>query len=231
MSLAVRLTLPAQLSRGCAYGRCAYCTYPATEGAYRDLSSASAEGVVAEAIRRGAHVSFKDSPLTSPLLRRAGDLVRGRVSWSGCTKLNPTLDVATLRTFARQGCRTLEIGLEPLLEDAQMLIEKRQSKSLFVRTLDATADAGIALVVNYMTGFPGIDAEEERQCFEVVHDLLARRHGRLDAKVEHNRFELERRAPFAEALPEGVTVTGRHPWSSLLDWSDAPARRSLRVLP
>lgn len=225
-----RLTLPAQLSRGCAYGRCAYCTYPATEGAFRELDCASAEGVIAEAIRRGAHVSFKDSLLTSPLLRRAGELVRGRVSWSGCTKLNPALDATMLRTLARQGCRTLEIGLETLVEDAQMLIDKRQSKSLFVRTIDAAAHAGIALVVNYMTGFPGVDVEVEGNCFEVVQDLLAHRHGRLVAKIEHNRFELERRAPFAAELPEGVTVTGSHPWSSLLDWSYAPSRRSLRVL-
>ena len=226
-----RLTLPAQLSRGCAYGRCAYCTYPATEGAYRELHSASAEGVIADAIRRGARVSFKDSLLTSKLLLRAGELARGRVLWSGCTKLNPALDATMLRTLASQGCRTLEVGLETLLEDAQMLIEKRQSKSLFVRTLDAAADAGIALVVNYMTGFPGVSVAEEAQCFELVRDLIVSRHGRLVAKIEHNRFELERRAPFASALPAGVTITGSHPWSSLLDWSYTPSRRALKVMP
>ncbi len=224
-----RLTLPAQISRGCAYGRCAFCPYPTTEGPYRELHTASAEGVIAEAIRRDANVSFKDSLLTAPLLRKVGRMVDGRLSWSGCTKLSPSLDVAMLMDLASQGCRTLEIGLETLLDEAQVLVDKRQSGDLFLRTLDAANDAGVALVINYMTGFPGVDPSEEARCLATVANEVSARVS-LIAKIEHNHFELERGAPLSQRPPVGVRITGRWPWSSVLGWSYAPALGSLRVV-
>jgi radical SAM superfamily enzyme YgiQ (UPF0313 family) len=59
-----RLTLPAQSTRGCAFGRCAFCTYPAIEGAARKLDLNEIHEVVMEAVRRRAAVSFKDSLVT-----------------------------------------------------------------------------------------------------------------------------------------------------------------------
>lgn len=223
-----RLTLPTQLSRGCAYGRCAFCTYPATEGPYRDLAVTSAQGVIDEAIRRGAYVSFKDSLLTPPLLRQAGHLVDGRTAWSGCTKLSPALDAAMLKELASQGCRTLEIGLETLLDDAQVLVDKRQSRVLFLRTLEAADVADVSLVINYMTGFPGVDRVEEERCLGAVTQAVAARPS-LVAKIEHNRFELERGAPLAKSLPGGVEVTQRWPWSSVLEWSYTAPRATHRL--
>lgn len=226
------LTLPTQLSRGCAYGRCRYCTYPKIEGGYAALDPASARAVIDEAVVRDARVSFKDSLLTLPMLRAAADLARGRVLWSGCTKLAWGLDASTLRSLGAGGCHTLEIGLETLVEGAQALVDKRQSRPLFVRTLDAAAEAGIVLVVNYMTGFPGVAEEDEAQGLADLEALLSERAGRLVARVEHNRFELERLSPLASCPPPGLTVTGGWPWSSVLSWSFRGAsRRSLKVLP
>ena len=64
-----RLTLPVQSSRGCAYGRCAFCTYPAIEGTARKLDLEPVREVVLEAERLGASVSFKDSLATLDRLR------------------------------------------------------------------------------------------------------------------------------------------------------------------
>ena len=51
----------------------------------------------------------------------------------------------------------------------------------------------------------------------------------LVAKIEHNRFELERGAPLTKSLPAGVEVTQRWPWSSVLEWRYT-APRALRRL-
>jgi hypothetical protein len=231
LPLGARLTLPAQRSRGCAYGRCEFCTYPAIEGASRTLSLDSVRAVLTEALRRGAAISFKDSLMTRPLLREVAQIIAGRVRWSACTKLTLALDAAMLRELARGGCRTLEIGLETLDEKAQHLIEKRQSYTLFQRTLDAAAGTGIALVVNYMTGFPGVSEADERGWLDAVHRELQAR-PTLRAKVEHNHFELERLAPIARSRPRGLQVIAAWPWSSVLDWCwEAPgAPRCLPVV-
>jgi hypothetical protein len=159
-------------------------------------------------------------------------MVRGRVLWSACTKLAPGLNPEMLRSLAAGGCHTLEIGLETLVEGAQELVDKRQSRPLFVSTLDAAAEAGIALVVNYMTGFPGVDETDEALGLADVASLLAARGGRLVACVEHNRFELERLAPLASDPPRGLSVVDEWPWSTVLAWTyQTPApRRSLAVV-
>lgn len=84
------LTLPAQTGRGCAYGRCTFCTYPAIEGEVVDLGLGMLEHVVQEASRRDATVAIKDSLLLPSRLEQVANLVAGRVPWAGCTKLGST---------------------------------------------------------------------------------------------------------------------------------------------
>ena len=224
--------IPAQLSRGCAYGKCTFCTYPSTEGAFRSLAASGAEASVRLAVTLGAEVSFKDSLLTSPLLKVAASLCIGRARWSGCTKLSRSL-VDLMPTLARSGCSTLELGLETLSENAQRLIDKRQSVGLLRDVLDAAAAHGVALVVNVITGFPGED--DDSQWLSLLAEEIARRSPRLTVKVERNKFQLERRAPMAERPPFGLRVTGAWPWSSVLAWemdvSPRGAARRLEVLP
>lgn len=226
------LTLPAQRSRGCVYGKCQFCTYPTIEGRFRALDGEPAAAVVAEAVRRGARVSFKDSLLTVPLLNELAEMIHGRVRWSACTKLSRALDAMTLRALAAGGCATLEIGLETLAEDAQLLIRKRQPPRLLLDTLDAMEATGIGVIINYMTGFPGVDPGAEQHGLAVLEEEIAARPG-LVVKVEHNRFELERLAPLAHTPPRGLRVSGSWPWSSVLawTWTSAVAPRRLDVVP
>lgn len=219
-----RLTLPAQASRGCSYGRCEFCTYPTIEGAYRPLEQSVVEPVVTEAAMRGANVAFKDSLIVPNRLKALADQIAGRVRWSACTKLHPSLDVNRLRRLAEGGCDTLEIGLETIDPEQQRVIEKKQSKELFVRVLDAAGDAGVGLVVNYMTGFPRQSRREAALDLEWVREQLARQPG-LRAIVEHNDFQLERLSPMARS-PEahGIEVTRQWPWASVLGWRLAPSR-------
>lgn len=214
-----RLTLPAQASRGCIYGRCAFCTYPTIEGDYRILDERLVEPIVQLAAERGATVAFKDSLVTPQRLATLAARIGGRVRWSACTKLSSSLDTAALRRLAAGGCDTLEIGLETIDAESQRLIGKRQSLALFQRTLDAAREADVGLVVNYITEFPGTtSAEGQAELSRVLDEVNARRPG-LRVFVEHNTFQLERLSAMGRS-PEafGLRVTGEWPWSSVLRW-------------
>lgn len=225
-----RLTLPAQASRGCSYGRCAFCTYPSIEGAYRELEEAVVEPVVRQAAALGANVAFKDSLLLAKRLDGLAARIEGRVRWSACTKLHRALDRDLLRRLAAGGCDTLEIGLETIDPEGQQRISKRQSKALFLGVLDAAAEAGVGLVVNYITGFPGEDVAAGFRDLGWVEEQLALRRPGLRAVLEHNGFQLERLSPMAQR-PEafGVRVIGEWPWATVLGWEAAPVRRAARL--
>ncbi len=212
------LTLPAQASRGCAYARCAFCTYPAVEGRYRQVSGGSWRPVVEQAVALAARVSFKDSLLVPTLLVDIAHAIAGRTSWSACTKLHPGLDRTMLASLAASGLGTLEVGLETIHPLAQALVDKQQAPKLLASLLDAATATGVSIVVNAMTGFPHIDPREEEEALATVEQAIRCRPG-LAARLEHHRFELERRSPMG-LNPDryGIEVVGAWPWSSVLDW-------------
>jgi hypothetical protein len=212
------LTLPVQASRGCAYGKCSFCTYPKIEGKHRKLDISGLESVIALAAEREAVLSFKDSLLVLNQLGAIADMIRGRVMWSACTKLHPNLNLQTLKRLHSEGLRTLEVGLETLDEASQVLINKPQSREVLTGFLDAAAEAGVAIVINYMTGLPGADAVQEEHWLGVVREEVAAR-PRLKAMIEHNTFQLEMISPMGLAPKDyGIEVVRSWPWSSLLEF-------------
>jgi radical SAM superfamily enzyme len=112
----------------------------------------------------------------------------------------------------------LEIGLETLDEGSQDLINKQQSLGLFRDFLDASAAAGVAVVINYMTGLPGADPGEEQRWLEVVRAEVSARPS-LQAVVEHNVFQLEMLSPMGrDPRRYGIEVVSQWPWSSLMEF-------------
>ena len=212
------LTLPVQASRGCAYGKCAFCTYPKIEGKHRKLDIEGLEPVIKLAAEREAVLSFKDSLLVLNQLLMIGDMIKGRVMWSACTKLHPNLNVQTMKRLYAEGLRTLEVGLETLDEASQELINKPQKPEVLTSFLDAAAESGIAVVINYMTDLPGADAVQEAYWLKVVRDEVASR-PHLNAMIEHNTFQLEMISPMgSNPQAYGIEVLRSWPWSSLLEF-------------
>ena len=145
-------------------------------------------------------------------------MIKGRVLWSACTKLHDSFNRETMRRLYGEGLRTLEIGLETLDETSQGIINKPQSPALLRSFLDAAADAGVAIVINYLTGLPGADAREEQHWLQVVRDEVAARPA-LKAMIEHNTFQLEMLSPMgSNPSAYGIEVVRRWPWSSLLEF-------------
>lgn len=227
---APRLTLPVQLSRGCAYGRCAYCTYPAIEGGYRPLSWHPLEAVVRRAVRVGADVAIKDAYVTPPRLAEIAERVDGRVRWAACTRLVPRIGRERLAGWVDAGLGTLEIGVESF--DAQTLrwMDKRQTPAAVDDLLEDAAGLDLHLVLNVMFGFPGQHRDEaEAEAVRLTRTLPAR-FPDTRMSLEINLLEVERRSRLARD-PErfGIRLGARWPWSSIVEW-EAPSWRSAFVL-
>ncbi len=215
-----RIAIPAQASRGCPYGRCAYCTYPAIEGEYGELPWDVISRVIAEADRLGATLSFKDSLILPDRLAEIATLVDGRVPWSACTKLHPRLaDGAFLRRLRDAGLRTLEVGAETFDGERQKEIEKEQSLELFARVCRAVEAAGVSLVVNLIAGFPGEDPRARAASLGAVRAIIGS--GERPVKLHESRFQLERLSKMGRSPDRyGMRVVRAWPWASVLAWAE-----------
>lgn len=219
-----RLSLPAWTGRGCAYGKCAFCTYPAVEGAVVDAGLDPLDAAVEAAIASRADVSLKDALVLHPRLDAVARRIGGRVRWSACTRIVPAPSRERLHTWVRGGLRTLELGVESLNPETLRQLDKRQPLRLLDAWLTAAADLDVVLVLNAMFGFPNQDPAD------VIHQLgqfeaLRASYPRTRFVVEKHWFQLERRAPMARAPSEfGIDGVRSWPWASVLGWN-APAWR------
>lgn len=222
-----RLTVPAQYSRGCAFGRCRFCTYPAVEGVYRTLEGKNLAAALRVAERSAAVLSLKDSLVVPDRLEEVGERIAGRAEWSACTKLHRRLDTKLMKKLWASGCRTLELGVETFVASSQGRIDKPQNREVFLGVIDAAAAAGVALVLNCITGFPGEDESEAKDGLEWTRQQLAARSRSLRWLLEHNRFQLERLAPMRQDAD--VEVVQSWPWASVLAWRSIGAKRGVEV--
>jgi radical SAM superfamily enzyme YgiQ (UPF0313 family) len=216
------LTLPAQSSVGCAYGRCRFCTYPAIEPKPSRFNlDKSIGGVVDLASELGASVSIKDSLATTTRLLEIGDHIADKVPWSACTKLSSRLDRDVLAKLQRGGLATLEVGLESLLEETQKRIDKIQSVALFESFVsDVATTPDLTLIVNYMVGFPWEDEHLAQAKMHEAQSILDKYLGKGRVQIELNLFELERLATMAK-FPElyGIESIRAWPWASVLEYT------------
>lgn len=225
-----RLTLPVQTVRGCAYGRCAFCTYPAVEGLQRRVSDAAVAGAVERALAAGAEIAIRDALATPGRLEFVAGLVRGRVRFAATTRVVPRLGRSRLASLVRGGLRTLELGIEASDAEVLKLMAKAQSVELVEQWLGDAEGLDLHLVINVMFGFPGQtrgQALDSRRYFDLE---LPRRFPRTRFSIERNLLQLERRAPMA-ARPDafGVEVLGSWPWSSVLAWNAPTWRTHLQL--
>jgi hypothetical protein len=222
-----RVALPLQTGRGCGYGRCAFCTYPAVEGFCQGWPARVVDGALDEAIATGVGtVSVKDSLMTVPAMRRFAAAVQGRspgLEWSATTKITASLDRATLVGLHAAGCRTLEFGVEAIHPHLQHTIEKHQDLALTERVLADCVAVGIAPVVNLLYGLPGERLDEARAQLAWWLSWRDRSGGRVYGS--HNLVEVNRRSPFAsEPARYGIELGSVGPWAFSYCWN-APAWR------
>jgi radical SAM superfamily enzyme YgiQ (UPF0313 family) len=204
--LAPARVLPVWASRGCYWGRCAFCNVGYGESRHFDEQRAGcvAKEMVALAARHDTrYLFFADEALSPRMLKSlSAELIRrgADLDWACCARFEPGLNRELLRQARQAGCRMLLYGLESGSQRVLDRMHKGTKLSTAARILREGAEAGIWNHIFFFFGFPG---ETERDALETIRFFQANR--RAVHSVCTGTFLLEKDADVA-AHPERYEI-------------------------
>jgi Radical SAM superfamily len=217
-----RSIIPYYATKGCAYGRCAYCSDPAYSSArMRDpiLAASQIEALVNR--YKPQTLMFVDSyihpkylePLALELIRR-----EVKIHWLTQTRLDRFLTTERLQIFAESGCDELWFGMETINPRMIRLIRKGSKREIIVRILEDCCRNKIKVTLNCMIGFPTETEQEASDTVDFINELN-HLYPDLVFKCNAGFVFVPRIAAFGKE-PEkfGITVVGEMEWSPRLEW-------------
>lgn len=173
--LAPEVVLPYDLTRGCWWGRCAFCHYGlATEGtaSYRERDLGTAISQIDDlASRHGCRVFYLSHDSVAPktllaLARAHSDgTATGRRCWRWATDLRPDryLTEDRCRELAEGGGLAVALGVESGSPRVLRLIDKGVGTEDVAAAIRRLAAAGFAVEAMTFSGFPSETSAEARQ--------------------------------------------------------------------
>jgi hypothetical protein len=209
--LAPDLVLPVWASRGCYWGRCAFCNVGYGESRHFDELQAErvAEEMVALCEAYGAKdFFFVDEALSPRMLKTlSSQLIEmgACFNWATCVRFEPSIDAELLRLMRRAGCRFLSFGMESGSQHVLDLMDKGTRVEAMERILQDSAAAGIWNHTFLFFGFPGETEEDARETIEFfqanrgfIHSIsssvfLLERHAR--AWADPQAYDIRRIVP------------------------------------
>ena len=197
------LCLPLQASRGCYWGRCAFCSYAdCYSGPYRAMQPAEVARMAEEFRHRlgSEQYQFVDDCASPAFLAGFAAAVsrRGlRVTWSACVRFEQQFDADLLGRLAEAGCRRLTFGLETAGQRLLDAVRKGTRAAKYLPILRACKAAGIATHLNWIAGLPGETPAELEETVRFLTD-----HADLYAYQFGHLFTLEPGSPFARSPGE-----------------------------
>jgi anaerobic magnesium-protoporphyrin IX monomethyl ester cyclase len=171
--------LPVSASRGCYWGRCAFCNVGYGESRHFDERNAErvADEMTSLAARHDArHFFFADEALSPRMLKSlSADLIRrgADLDWACCARFEPGIDADLLRQMRRAGCRMVLYGLESGSQRVLDRMHKGTQLATAERILREGAEAGLWNHIFFFFGFPG---ETEQDAQETIRFFRASRH-------------------------------------------------------
>ncbi|MFN2131091.1 MAG: B12-binding domain-containing radical SAM protein [Anaerolineae bacterium] len=166
--LAPELVLPVSASRGCYWGRCAFCNVGYGESCHFDEQRADrvAEEMLTLSEAYGTHrFFFADEALSPRMLKGlSARLIEAsaQVDWACCARFEPGISEELLRQMRQAGCRMVLYGLESGSQRTLDRMDKGTRLATAQRVLEQGAEAGIWNHIFFFFGFPG-ETEEEAQ--------------------------------------------------------------------
>jgi len=177
------LSLPLYSSKGCTWGRCAFCSVNFLRYRERDAATFYEDAVRIARSTGVSQLQLVDEDVHPERLRQFAELALGypteRLEWMIQTRFYPKLDRELLTAAAAGGFRTIEFGLESTDKKTLKRIRKGISLAHVERIVRDCADLGIRVILNFMIGFPWEDETHGQQALAFVEDLL-HRHPTLD---------------------------------------------------
>jgi anaerobic magnesium-protoporphyrin IX monomethyl ester cyclase len=220
--LAPEMVLPMQTSRGCYWGRCAFCSH---SHLYRGRFERKEGGKVVSEMRSlsrrfGArHFYFTDECIPPVAAAQIADNLRReatRFVWCGEMRLERSLDPAVIAGLARGGARMLMFGLESASRRVLGRMEKGTDPEDASTILQACHSNGIRAVVMLFIGFPG---ETREEADETLRFLLE--HRPFIRHIAATRFILEHQAPvYRRAAEFGIDPVPNPPEEDLKTFSE-----------
>jgi anaerobic magnesium-protoporphyrin IX monomethyl ester cyclase len=197
--LAPELVLPVWASRGCYWGRCAFCNVGYGESCH--FHEQRPERVAVEMLSLSEAYGtrrffFADEALSPRMLKGlSAHLIEAgaHLDWACCARFEPGIHEGLLRQMRQAGCRMVLYGLESGSQRVLDRMDKGTQLATAQRILEQGAEAGIWNHIFFFFGFPG-ETDEEAQ--ETIEFFAANRH--ILHSVCTGTFLLERLARVAE---------------------------------
>jgi hypothetical protein len=197
--LAPERVLPISASRGCYWGRCAFCNVGYGESC--TFSERRADQVADEMMTLSRehdtrHLFFADEALSPRMLKRlSARLIEARADlfWACCARFEPALDAELLVQMRQAGCRTVLFGLESGSQRVLDRMNKGTRLETARRILKDGAQAGLWNHIFFFFGFPG---ETEQEARETIRFFWSQRN--VVHSVCTGTFLLERHAHVSE---------------------------------
>jgi anaerobic magnesium-protoporphyrin IX monomethyl ester cyclase len=220
--LSPRLVLPFDPTRGCYWGRCAFCHYglcAAGTAPYRERPPAAAAAALARlADRHGTRFFYLSQdairPATLAALGRAVTDAGLEARFGTDLRPEPTLTAARCRDLAQAGLRAAALGLESGDERVLALIDKGITVAAATGAVHALRGAGVAVEAMVLTGFPTETPAERRATLRLLATLqpalslfMVSEHGlTAGARVAREPARYGLRAVFSVAGDEFATT-------------------------
>jgi anaerobic magnesium-protoporphyrin IX monomethyl ester cyclase len=194
--LSPALVLPYALSRGCHWGRCAFCFHVgrhaerAVESAVEDLAALSG--------RYGTrYFYFADDAVSPSLLERLSDRLLAQkldLRWHCMLRPEASITPDLAAKMAASGCRSAFVGVESGSRRVLDLMNKGARPEEIRRVLRNLHGAGISVRVFCMVGLP---TETRAEAQETLDLILSERDAITSVRCQ--RFRVEKDTPMARA--------------------------------
>jgi radical SAM superfamily enzyme YgiQ (UPF0313 family) len=165
--------VPLQVTRGCYWGKCAFCDSVLLLGPYRVRPMERVLADIQEMEERHDihHIHFSDEAVPPNVMLRLAIAVAERrlpTRWGGYARFERTFTPEFCERIAKGGCSVLFMGLEAAASRVSRLMNKGVDPSLAHRILRSLKEAGVQVHLCTVIGFPGETGGEARETFDFL---------------------------------------------------------------
>lgn len=165
-------------SRGCYWGRCAFCNHSDYTGnRYRLRNPKKVRGDIETLIQKHGCNTFGlvDLAVSPATMARLAAEINGaglQINWFCMARLERKLDKQLCADLAKSGCKLLLFGLESGSDRVLSLMDKGIDADRLWEVLAASHRVGIANFVSVIFGFPGETRDEARETIRMIQTMI-----------------------------------------------------------
>jgi hypothetical protein len=169
--------LPLQGSRGCYWAKCAFCSHTETVRHFRAHNAETLASTMRELNRQfdARRFVLTDNALPSGLLRTLPDEIRSLgldVRWSCCGRFDLPSRPDLWESAAEAGLTSVWFGLESGSSHELELMRKGTTPEQAQAVARACLDAGVAVDLFVMVGFPGATKMDVVETYSFITSIL-----------------------------------------------------------